>query len=206
MAVLHDQLLIAGGEAHANHNDGKHTVGQRSASPQRHQRIHAGGAGFYTLPTREEEGAVNPADRQCQHQLGARKQDGVPAAAVEHTAQRQTNHMPHRDIHQRHQKAKAGNQALFQLGCLGVLQLGVFALRRGQGRAVSGGIHGVDDPFGRGVGVGVGGIVNLHRVGQQADRDRSHARHSRHSLFHMACAGRAAHAGDFIALHGEVLS
>ena len=203
MAVLHDQVVVAGGQADADHDDGEHAVGQRRASAEGDEGIHAGRAGLDALPAREEERAVDPADGQGQHQLSARVQDGVPAAAVEHTAQRQADHVAHRDVHKRDKEAEAGNQALFELGSLGVLELGAFALGGGEGRAVPGGVHGAEDAPCRGIGVGVGGVVYLHRVGQQAYGDGCHTRHRRNGFFHMACAGRAAHAGDFVALHGD---
>ena len=64
------------------------------------------------------------------------------------------------------------------------------------------GVHGAEDAFGGGVRVGIGGVIDLHRVGQQAYRDRCHTRHRRNGFFYMAGAGRTAHAGDIVALHG----
>ena len=201
MAVLHDEVVIAGGKANADHDDGKQAVGKRGACAEGHQRVHAGGAGFDALPARNEEGAVDPADRQCQRKLCAGVQDGMPAAAVEYAAERQADHVAHRDIHERHKEAEARNQALFQPGGLGVLQLSAFALGGGGGCAVPGGIHSAEDAFGGGVRVGIGGVIDLHRVGQQAYRDRCHTRHRRDGFFYMAGAGRTAHAGDIVALH-----
>lgn len=77
------------------------------------------------------------------------------------------------------------------------------ALGGGEGCAVPGSVHGAEDAPCRGIGVSVGGVVYLHRVGQQAYGDGCHTRHRRNGFFHMACAGRAAHAGDFVALHGD---
>ena len=205
MAVLHDQIVIAGVQADADHDDGKQAVGQRRARAEGHQRVHAGGTGLDALPARDEEGAVDPADWQGQGQLGACKQNGVPTAAVEHAAQRQADHVAHRDIHEGNEKTQTGNQAFFQLRGLGVLQLGVLAFGGGEGCAVPGGIHRLDDAFCGCVRVGIGCVIDLHGVGQQADSDGCNPRHSRHGFFHMACAGRAAHAGDVIALHGEGL-
>ena len=205
MAVLHDQRHITVGKADADHDDGEHAVGQRCARTHGDQRVHAGRAGLDALPARDEKRAVDPADGQGQRQLHKAEHQCAGAVTLHKGRQRQADHVAHRDVHKRHKEAEACDQPLFEPGGLGVLQLGVFALGGGEGRAVPGGVHGVDDALGGGVGVSVGGVVYLHRVGQQAYGDGCHTRHRRNGFFHMACAGRAAHAGDFVALHGEGL-
>ena len=206
VAVLHDQVIIASLHTGHDHDNGERTIGQRCARAKCDQRIHAGGAVFNAFPAADKECAVDPADGQCQHKLGNSVQNGMPPAAMENRAQRQADHMTHRDIHQRHQKAQAGDQALFQLRGLGVLQFGVFAFGGGQAGTVTGGFHRIADALCHLVRVGIGGVVDLHRVGQQADCDTGDTRHRLDRFFHMAGTSRTAHTGDLIALHGSSIA
>ncbi len=206
MPILHDQLHIVVFQANADHHDSIQAVQKCGTRAHRDQGVHTRCAGLDALPTADEECAVDPADGQRQRQLHQRKHHGTTAMALHERGQRQADHMPHRDIHQRHQKAQAGDQALFQFGGLGVLQLGVFAVGGSQAGAVTGSLHGIADALGRRVRVSIGGVVYLHRVGQQAYGHTSHTRHSRDRFFHMAGTSRTAHAGDLIALHGSSIA
>ena len=69
MAVLHDQVVVAGGQADADHDDGEDAVGQRRAGAEGDEGIHAGRTGLDALPARDEKRAVDPADGQRQRQL-----------------------------------------------------------------------------------------------------------------------------------------
>ena len=109
--------------------------------------------------------------------------------------------MPHRDIQQRDQKTKACDQPAFEPRGLGVLERGLVQVGAGRSRAVAGRRNGVKDRRVDGVGVGAGGIVHLHGVGQQADRDAAHTRHRRDRPLHMRAACRAAHTGHRKTLH-----
>ena len=202
VAVLHHQRLIASGQPRADHADGEQPVHQRRARAQRHQRVHAGCAGAQALPAGNKKVPVDEAHRQGQRQLGQPVPQRARAVALQKGGQRQARHVSHRQVHQRNEKAQAGNQAFFQAGGLGVGQCGLqTGVRIG---AVARSLHGGADS-GLHVAARIGGVVHLHGIGEQAHRDLRHAGHGGHRLLHVSGAGRAGHPGDRVMLHGNLL-
>ena len=110
MTVLHNQRCIVVFKPGGNHNNGKHAVSQRCPGTHGDQRVHAGGAGRQTLEAGNKKVSVDDADGQGQRQLHQRKHQRTAAVTLHKGRQGQPDHMPHGNIHQRHQKAQALHQ------------------------------------------------------------------------------------------------
>ena len=199
----HGRVVMA--EAPGNFVQRIDAVKQRSAGPQRNQRIHIRGAVRQGFKALGKIFAVEEGDRQRKQE----QRQGIDHrvfCAKEKGGQRPAHHMAHRDIKQRRRKDKTaddppphafiflfGGGARFGAGCACGRALG----RGAVARFFNGGHN----------AVAVQSMVVIgdrHTVFQQIDAARLYAGQSGNAFFHPGRAGGAGHAGNIVYfLHGK---
>ena len=197
--ILHDGRRVA---AHLRARHGEKGVGavtKGRGRAQRDERIHIRRAVEERAESVDEEFLVDDHDGDGQQHLEQPHCDVVIRKAG---GQRPApHHVPHRDIHQRKQKAQRRDQAALERRGFAV---GQRVLLRGGGRrtgralerrAVARRLHSGNDGLSR------SRAFHAHGVGEQADRAARHARHGGNGLFHTGTASRAAHARYGILFH-----
>ena len=164
---------------------------------ERDKRVHVRRAAQQALCSAYEKFLIDDHDDPGQQQLDKTHGDVV---AVKPAWQRPApHHMAHREIHQNEQKCDRGDQPLFKMRRLPVLQR--TCVCRGRSllppprRAVACVLNGFDD------GGGLRRALDAHRVCEQAHCAGRNARDLFDRLFHTCAASGAVHAGHGILLH-----
>ena len=164
---------------------------------ERDKRVHVRRAAQQALCSAYEKFLIDDHDDPGQQQLDKTHSDVV---AVKPAWQRPApHHMAHREIHQNEQKCDRGDQPLFKMRRLPVLQRTCVCRGRGflpaHRRAVACVLNGFDD------GGGLRRALDAHRVCEQAHCAGRNARDLFDRLFHTCAASGAVHAGHGILLH-----
>ena len=201
--IGHDGVHIA---PHLGAGHGKEGVGavhEGRRGTQSHQRVHIGGAAPQAPEAGDKEFLVDDHDGHGEQELG---QAHGHMVAVKKGGQRPApHHVAHGEVHQHQQEAQGRDETALERRGLPVPQ-GRPGLRRGgcptvtPGRPLLGGavaraLHRSDD------GLGGGGSLHSHGVGEQAHGAGGDAGDFGHGFFHPGAAGGAAHARYVVLFH-----
>ena len=170
-------------------------IGRRCA--ERDERVHVRRAAQQALCAAHEKFLIDDHDDPGQQQLD--KAHGDVVAAKPAWQRPAPHHVAHREIHQNEQKCDRGDQPLFKMRRLPVLQRACVRRRSGllpaHRRAVARVLDGFDD------GGRLRRTLDAHRVCEQTHGAGCNARHLFDRLFHTGAASGAVHAGHGILLH-----